>query len=155
MLSTASYDARKFGVRSGMPGPYSSSRRLCSRLTKQVLGFIAKKLCPELIMVDHHFNHYIDVSGKIMNIFREYDPNMSAAGCDEGYLKCVRMPTIILIELTVGGHSITEYCRTNNMDVAECVQQMRDRVREEMNLTVSAGIAPNMVRSSGVESPLY
>jgi DNA polymerase kappa len=52
-----------------------------------VLGFIAKKLCPELIMVDHHFDHYMDVSRKIMNIFREYDPNMSAAGCDEGYLK--------------------------------------------------------------------
>jgi len=38
-------------------------------------------------MVDHHFNHYMDVSGKIMNIFREYDHNMCAAGCDEGYLK--------------------------------------------------------------------
>jgi len=43
-----------------------------------------------------------------------------------------------------GGYSITEYCQTHNTDVAECVQQMRDRVREEMNLTVSAGIAPNM-----------
>lgn len=31
------------------------------------------------------------------------------------------------------------------MGVAECVQQMRERVRGEMNLTVSAGIAPNMV----------
>ena len=40
-------------------------------------------------MVDHHFDHYMDVSGKIMNIFREYDPNMLAAGCDEGYLKYV------------------------------------------------------------------
>ena len=55
----------------------------------EALGFIAKKLCPELIMVDHHFNHYMEISGKIMNIFREYDPNMCAAGCDEGYLKCV------------------------------------------------------------------
>lgn len=43
-------------------------------------------------------------------------------------------------------HSITEYCHTHSIDVAECVQQMRDRVREEMKLTVSAGIAPNMVR---------
>ena len=38
-------------------------------------------------MVNHHFEHYMDVSRKIMNIFREYDPNMLAAGCDEGYLK--------------------------------------------------------------------
>ena len=87
MLSTASYDARKFGVRSGMPGPCGLYHYFCSQLTKYVLGFIAKKLCPELIMVDHHFDHYMDVSGKIMNIFREYDPNMFAAGCDEGYLK--------------------------------------------------------------------
>jgi nucleotidyltransferase/DNA polymerase involved in DNA repair len=42
-------------------------------------------------------------------------------------------------------HSITEYCQTHGVDAAECVQQMRDRVRKEMNLTVSAGIAPNMV----------
>ncbi|KAF9793195.1 hypothetical protein BJ322DRAFT_997410 [Thelephora terrestris] len=109
MLSTASYDARKFGVRSGMP------------------GFIAKKLCPDLIMVNHHFDQYMDVSRKIMDIFREYDPNMFTAGCDEGYL------------------NVTEYCRTHDVDVAQCVQKMRDRVREEMDLTVSAGIAPNMM----------
>ena len=41
--------------------------------------------------------------------------------------------------------SITDYCQTHDVDVAVCVQQMRDRVREEMKLTVSAGIAPNMV----------
>ena len=40
-------------------------------------------------MVNHHFDHYMEISGKIMKIFREYDPNMFAAGCDEGYLKCV------------------------------------------------------------------
>lgn len=71
MLSTASYDARKFGVRSGMP------------------GFIAKKLCPDLVMLDHHFSRYMEMSGKVMDIFRRYDPNMCAAGCDEGYLKSV------------------------------------------------------------------
>jgi len=61
----------------------------CLQPSKEILGFIAKKLCPELIMVDHHFNNYMDISGKIMNTFREYDPNMCAAGCDEGYLKYV------------------------------------------------------------------
>ena len=59
------------------------------QLTKSILGFIAKKLCPELIMVNHHFSQYMDISQKIMNIFREYDANMLTAGCDEGYLKCV------------------------------------------------------------------
>jgi len=101
MLSTASYDARKFGVRSGMPGLCSSSH-FCLQLTKYVLGFIAKKLCPELIMVDHHFDHYMNISGKIMNIFREYDPNMLAAGCDEGYLKYVLTVVNAVARLTVG-----------------------------------------------------
>ena len=40
MLSTANYAARKFGVRSAMP------------------GFIAKKLCPELIIVKCNFQKY-------------------------------------------------------------------------------------------------
>jgi DNA polymerase kappa len=40
MISTANYVARKFGVRSGMP------------------GFIAKKLCPELILLPHNFEKY-------------------------------------------------------------------------------------------------
>jgi DNA polymerase kappa len=87
MLSTASYDARKFGVRSGMPGAWDLSHPFRSQLTGLVLGFIAKKLCPDLIMVNHHFDQYMDVSRKIMDIFREYDPNMFTAGCDEGYLK--------------------------------------------------------------------
>lgn len=88
MLSTASYDARKFGVRSGMPGVWYSFQPFRSQLTKLVLGFIAKRLCPDLIMVNHHFDQYMDISRKIMNVFREYDPNMFTAGCDEGYLKC-------------------------------------------------------------------
>ena len=89
MLSTASYDARKFGVRSGMPGMCGSLHGFRAELTDPKSGFIAKKLCPGLIMVPHHFDHYMDISGKIMNIFREYDPDMLAAGCDEGYLKFV------------------------------------------------------------------
>jgi DNA polymerase kappa len=50
-------------------------------------GFIAKKLCPDLIFVSNHFSRYSDMSNTVMSIFRRYDPNMSAAGCDEGYLK--------------------------------------------------------------------
>ncbi|KAH9046045.1 IMS-domain-containing protein [Lactarius hengduanensis] len=68
VLCTASYEARKFGVRSGMP------------------GHIALKLCPELILVDLHMSLYSDMSKQIMAIFRQYDPNMLAASVDEAYL---------------------------------------------------------------------
>ena len=51
------------------------------------LAFIAKKLCPELILVETHFARYMEMSRRVMDVFRRYDPNMCAAGCDEGYLK--------------------------------------------------------------------
>lgn len=71
VLTTASYEARKFGVRSAMP------------------GFIALKLCPDLILTPNVHSRYSEMSKRVMNIFRRYDPNMAVAGCDEGYLKCV------------------------------------------------------------------
>ncbi|KAI0066045.1 IMS-domain-containing protein [Artomyces pyxidatus] len=107
VLSTASYEARKYGVRSGMP------------------GFIAKKLCPELITVPIHMSRYSELSKNIMAIFRQYDENMLAASVDEAYM------------------NITRYCTERNLDPDECVQQMRQRVVDETHLTVSAGIAAN------------
>ncbi|EFI28154.1 DNA polymerase IV [Coprinopsis cinerea okayama7 len=68
VMSTASYEARKYGVRSGMA------------------GFIGKKLCPQLIFVPAHFDLYSKTSAQIMSIFRRYDPTMCPAGVDEAYL---------------------------------------------------------------------
>jgi DNA polymerase kappa len=51
------------------------------------LGFIAKKLCPELIFVPNRFFRYTELSEQVMAIFRRYDPEMCPGGCDEGYLK--------------------------------------------------------------------
>uniref|UniRef100_A0A8H8CPL3 DNA polymerase kappa n=1 Tax=Psilocybe cubensis TaxID=181762 RepID=A0A8H8CPL3_PSICU len=107
VLTTASYDARKYGVRSGMA------------------GFIAKKLCPELIFIPNHFARYSEMSSKVMEIFHRYDPDMCPAGCDEGYL------------------NITLYCEEHSMTAEECVKEMRETVFRETKLTVSAGIAPN------------
>ncbi|KAL4251432.1 DNA polymerase kappa [Abortiporus biennis] len=68
VLTTASYEARKFGIRSGMP------------------EYIAKKLHPELIVLPNNFSRYSEMSKKVMSIFRRYDSNMCAASVDEGYL---------------------------------------------------------------------
>ncbi|KAJ3007023.1 hypothetical protein NUW54_g1544 [Trametes sanguinea] len=107
VVSTASYEARKFGVRSGMA------------------TFVAKRLCPELIVLSSHFDRYSEMSSKVMSIFRRYDPTMCVAGCDEGYL------------------NITRYCDEHSISPEDCVSQMRQIVQEETSLTVSAGIAPN------------
>ncbi|KAF9010581.1 hypothetical protein BDQ17DRAFT_1299087 [Cyathus striatus] len=107
VLCTASYEARKFGVRSGMA------------------GFVAKKLCPELLLLPLRFDRYTEMSNKIMDVFSQYDPTMLPAGCDEGYL------------------NITAYCSEHGITTEDCVQEMRQRVFQETKLTVSAGIAPN------------
>ncbi|KZV59310.1 DNA/RNA polymerase [Peniophora sp. CONT] len=107
VLTTASYDARAFGVRSGMA------------------GFVAKKLCPELILQSNHFDRYSHFSKQVMSIFQEYDPNMLAASVDEAYL------------------NITAYCHEHSLGPDECVETIRKRVVDTTKLTVSAGIAAN------------
>ncbi|KAG6897520.1 hypothetical protein C0992_000746 [Termitomyces sp. T32_za158] len=106
ILCTASYEARKYGVRSGMP------------------GFIAKKLCPELILVPLHFERYMELSKAVMSVLRRYDPTLFAVGCDEAYL------------------NVTTYCKTHELSAANCVQGLREAVFEATRLTASAGIAP-------------
>lgn len=49
-------------------------------------GFIAKKLCSDLIIVPCDFEKYTAVSEEIREIFAEYDPNYLAASLDEAYL---------------------------------------------------------------------
>lgn len=68
MLSTSNYHARKYGVRAAMP------------------GFIAKKLCPDLVIVPTNFDKYRAVSEEIRVIFAEYDPHFQPMSLDEAYL---------------------------------------------------------------------
>ncbi|KAL1411451.1 hypothetical protein Q8F55_002407 [Vanrija albida] len=68
VLCTASYEARKFGCRSGMA------------------GFIAKKLCPHIIFTELHFDLYTAASTKVRDVLKGYDPTLMMAGLDEGYL---------------------------------------------------------------------
>lgn len=68
MLCTANYTARKFGVRSGMP------------------GYFARALCPQIVIVKPNFEKYTAVSRQIRTIFARYDPNFSAMSLDEAFL---------------------------------------------------------------------
>ncbi|XP_059095948.1 DNA polymerase kappa-like isoform X3 [Tigriopus californicus] len=68
MLSTSNYEARKFGVRAGMP------------------GFIGLKLCPKLTLVPLNFEKYHEVSRQVRAVFREYDANFCPMSLDEAYL---------------------------------------------------------------------
>ncbi|OQR80069.1 DNA polymerase kappa-like [Tropilaelaps mercedesae] len=110
MLSTSNYAARKFGVRAGLP------------------GFIAKKLCPQLVIVPVNLEKYRQASAEVMSILHLFDPHLTVFGLDEAAL------------------DLTEYCLSTSDGVVspdEAVNRMRNAVRETTGLTCSAGIAPN------------
>jgi len=68
VVMAASYEARKFGVRSAMP------------------SVTAKRLCPELMFVKPRFDVYKDVSRQIREIFLDYTPLVEPLSLDEAYL---------------------------------------------------------------------
>jgi DNA polymerase IV len=68
VVSAASYEARKFGVRSA------------------ISGVLAKKYCPELIFVPPRFDRYKEISLKIRKIFYEYTDLVEPLSLDEAYL---------------------------------------------------------------------
>lgn len=68
VVSAASYEARKFGVRSAMS------------------GIQAKRLCPELIFVRPRFERYKEISKQIRKIFHEYTDLVEPLSLDEAYL---------------------------------------------------------------------
>jgi DNA polymerase IV len=68
VVAAASYEARKFGVRSAMP------------------SVIAKRLCPDLIFVRHNFERYNEVSSSVFEIFKQYTDLIEALSIDEAFL---------------------------------------------------------------------
>jgi DNA polymerase-4 len=68
VVAAASYEARRFGVRSAMP------------------SVIAKRRCPELIFVRPRFDVYRSVSHQIRAILAEYTPLVEPLSLDEAYL---------------------------------------------------------------------
>jgi DNA polymerase-4 len=68
VVSAASYEARKFGVRSA------------------ISGIQAKRLCPDLIFVPPRFDRYKEISKQIRNIFFEYTDLVEPLSLDEAYL---------------------------------------------------------------------
>lgn len=68
VVAAASYEARKFGVRSAMS------------------GYLAKKNCPQLIFVKPRFDRYREISNKIRAIFHEYTDLVEPLSLDEAYL---------------------------------------------------------------------
>jgi DNA polymerase-4 len=104
VVVAASYEARAFGVHAPM-----SSRE-------------ALQLCPKAIVVEGHFERYLDLSEQVMSIFEDSTPNVEQISVDEAFLD-VSGTTHLL-----GRPSVI-------------ARDIRRRVREEVGLPLSIGVA--------------
>lgn len=73
VVSTCSYEARKFGVHSAMP------------------MHMAKRLCPQGIYIQGRMRRYKEISDGIMEIFRSFSPLVEQLSVDEAFLDVTGM----------------------------------------------------------------
>ncbi|MFA7056439.1 MAG: DNA polymerase IV [Candidatus Cloacimonadales bacterium] len=106
VVSTCSYEARKFGIHSAMPAT------------------TAHKLCPQGIFVRPRFEAYKEATNKIFAIFRQYSDLVQPMSLDEAY-----------IDVTTNKFGIPS--------ATILAQEIRQRIKEELNLTASAGVSYN------------
>jgi DNA polymerase-4 len=106
VVCAASYEARKFGVRSAMP------------------AVRAERLCPQAVFVPPDFSRYKAVSRQVREIFARHTPLIEPLSLDEAYLDV----TTTLTKLP---------------SATATAEAIRDAIREETQLTASAGVAPN------------
>ncbi len=74
VVTTASYEARRFGVGSAIPASQ------------------ARRLCPEAIFLTPDFPYYRAVSAQVMAIVREHVERVEVVGLDEAYLELTGLP---------------------------------------------------------------
>jgi DNA polymerase-4 len=104
VVLAASYEARAFGVRSGMPG-----RR-------------ARQLCPDLVFVGGHFGEYQRLGDAAIRILSDFTPSIERISIDEAFAD-------------VAG------CTHLFGSPAEIARTVRARVRAELGLPLSIGVA--------------
>src|SRR5580700_3804045 len=106
VVCAASYEARRFGVRSAMP------------------AIRAERLCPNAVFLPPDFPRYRVVSRLAREIFKRHTDLVEPLSLDEAYL------------------DVTEN-KTGLPTATRVARAIREQIREELNLTASAGVAPN------------
>ena len=104
VVSTASYEARRFGVHSAQSIQ------------------VAKRLCPQLIIVEPHFQKYKEVSAQLHEIFHDYTDLIEPISLDEAFL------------------DVTENKKSIELGV-DIAREIKQRIRETTGLTASAGVS--------------
>jgi len=86
----------------------------------------AKQKCPDLVCVPPDFDLYVRFSGKMRRIYEQYSSRVESFGLDENW-----------IDLTQAGFTFAD-----GVSVAD---EIRNRIREELGITVSVGVSFNKV----------
>ena len=106
VVCAASYEARRFGVRSAMP------------------ALRAERLCPQAVFVPPDFPRYKAVSRQVRGIFARHTDLIEPLSLDEAYLDVTTTKTAL-------------------PTATATAEAIRAAIREETQLTASAGVAPN------------
>ena len=125
VVSTCSYEARRFGVHSAMP----------SRT--------AYEKCPHAIFVRPHMELYEEVSAKAFEVFSHYTPYVESVSIDEAFLDISGT-----LHLYRGGETPPPHkhdsARGGAVSAAQVLgDALRKEIRETCGVTCSVGIAPN------------
>ena len=125
VVSTCSYEARRFGVHSAMP----------SRT--------AYEKCPHAIFVRPHMELYEEVSAKAFEVFGHYTPYVEGVSIDEAFLDISGT-----LHLYRGGETPPPHKHDSTRGGAVSAAQLlgdalRKEIREVCGVTCSVGIAPN------------
>jgi DNA polymerase-4 len=98
----------------------------------------AKKKCPELVLVPPRRNSYSEFCEKVNTIYEQYTPLVERAGVDESYL------------------DVTGCLHPFGGDVMKCANEIRERVKRELDITISIGVSWNKIfakRGSDYKKP--
>ena len=104
VVSTASYEARRFGVHSAQSIQ------------------VAKRRCPQLIIVEPHFQRYKEVSAQLHEIFHDFTDLIEPISLDEAFL------------------DVTENKKGIELGV-DIAREIKQRILETTGLTASAGVS--------------
>ena len=128
VVSTASYEARPYGVRSALP------------------SVTARRLCPELIFVPARFDVYKAVSQQIRDIFREYTELVEPLSLDEAFLDVTheRSATLVAREIKARIRRQTELTASAGVSVNKMLAKIASDYRKPDGLFT---IAPSEVEA--------
>lgn len=135
VVSTASYEARPFGVRSALP------------------SVVAKRLCPELIFVEPRFEAYKAVSEQIRAIFHQYTDLVEPLSLDEAFLDVTHHPsaTIVAQEIKRKIFETTSLTASAGVSVNKMLAKIASDYRKPDGLFV---IPPEDVESFVAQLPI-